>query len=134
VQKKKETPMIENETSPAKCTNLEFLRQLTKNNPDMIAEMINVYLEETPQLIDSMKQSLEAGNYEKVRGAAHSIIPSFSTMGMNEEYAAMTKQIQELAEKKEKPDEIRNLIGKIEMICNSAYDELRQELNILKEM
>ncbi len=117
-----------------KYTNLDFLRQLTKNNPDMISEMINVYLEETPELIKKMKQGLAKGDYEEVRAAAHSIIPSFSTMGMSEEYAAMAKKIQENAEKKANPDEIKELLSKIGRICENAYAELRQELTALKEM
>lgn len=117
-----------------KYTNLEFLRQLTKNNPDMIAEMINVYLEETPQLIKKMKQGLDREDWEAIRSGAHSVIPSFSTMGMGEEYAAMAKRIQENAEQKKHADEIRDLLQKIGRVCEHAYAELRQELTVLKEM
>ena len=117
-----------------KYTNLDFLRQLTKNNPDMIAEMINVYLEETPQLLKAMKQSLEKKEWSDLRAAAHSIIPSFATMGMDEKYGEMAKEIQELAEKKEKPEEIKEKLSKLARICEDAYAELRQELTVLKEM
>jgi HPt (histidine-containing phosphotransfer) domain-containing protein len=117
-----------------KYTNLEFLRQLTKNNPDMISEMIHVYLEETPDLLKSMKQSLEKGDWGGLRAAAHSIIPSFSTMGMSEEYTEMAKQIQELAEKKENPEEVKKLLQKIGRVCEDAYAELKQDLSVLKEM
>lgn len=134
--KKDESTMEQKEAGrqQGRSTNLEFLRQLTKNNPDMIAEMINVYLEETPQLIKKMKQSLEKGDWEQVRAAAHSIIPSFSTMGMSEELAAMAKKIQENAEGKKDADGIRDLLQKIGRACENAYAELRQELTTLKEM
>ena len=117
-----------------KYTNLDFLRQLTKNNPDMISEMIHVYLEETPELIKTMKQSLEKQDWQNLRAAAHSIIPSFSTMGMSEEYAEMAKTIQDYAEKKEKPEEIKKMLQKIGRVCEDAYAELKQELTVLKEM
>jgi CheY-like chemotaxis protein len=117
-----------------KCTNLDFLRQLTKNNPEMIAEMIQVYLEETPQLLKAMKQSLQNQDWEKLRAAAHSIIPSFSTMGMSEEYAELAKAIQEQAEKKEDPEKIKLMLQKIGRVCEEAYAELKQELSVLKEM
>ena len=135
-KKPADSAMKEQEKGPqqGKYTNLEFLRQLTKNNPDMIAEMINVYLEETPQLMKKMKQSLEKEDWENVRAAAHSIIPSFSTMGMSEEYAAMAKKIQENAEAKKNADEIKDLLHKMGRVCENAYAELRQELSELKEM
>src|SRR5690606_10382671 len=108
--------------------------QLTKNNPEMIAEMINVYLEETPQLIKRIKQGIAAGDWEEVRSAAHSVIPSFSTMGMKEDYAVMAKKIQENAERKQDADEIKDLLARIGRVCESAYAELRQELSDLREM
>lgn len=132
--KNTETKMNAEPKNNEKCTNLEFLRQLTKNNGDMIAEMIGVYLEETPQLINAMKEGLAKKNFEQVRSAAHSIIPSFSTMGMSEEHANAAKQIQDLAEKKEKPDEIGRLIEKVDQVCNKAAAELKKEMTTLKEM
>lgn len=119
---------------PAKCTNLDFLKQLTKNNPDMIAEMIKVYLEETPELLGLMRTSLENNEYEKLRAAAHSIIPSFATMGISEEYTTITKTIQDYAVKKESPDKIWPLLTNIESICEQAYKELQQEIVALEKM
>jgi PAS domain S-box-containing protein len=132
-QSKQKNEMKENQTA-GKCTNLDFLRQLTKNNADMIAEMINVYLEETPTLIQSMKEGLKKKDWEQVRASAHSIIPSFSTMGMGEEYTAIAKSIQDRAERKENPEKVAMLIERIEKICEKAYSELKQELSIIKEL
>jgi PAS domain S-box-containing protein len=114
------------------CINLDFLKQLTKNNPDMIAEMIKVYLEETPQLIDKMKKSLNDRDWPSLKAAAHSIIPSFSTMGISEEYTQMIKAIEDLAVKKENPEKIQELLRSIDDICNRAYNELRKEILALK--
>jgi PAS domain S-box-containing protein len=120
-----------NTQSSEKVTNLEFLRQLTKNNPDMIAEMIKVYLEETPQLVNKMKEGVKSKDWEAVRSAAHSIVPSFSTVGISEDYTVKTKRVQELAQKKEEPEEIEALVGEIEEICEKAYNELRSELSAM---
>lgn len=117
-----------------KCTNLDFLKQLTKNNPDMIAEMIKVYLEETPQLLGSMRESLEKRDYDTLKAAAHSILPSFSTMGISEEYTTLTKTIQDYAVKKENPDKIDALLKRLEAICNKAYQELQQEIVSLEKL
>lgn len=117
-----------------KCTNLDFLKQLTKNNPDMIAEMIKVYLEETPQLLGSMRKSLEKRDYDTLKAAAHSILPSFSTMGISEEYTTLTKTIQDYAVKKENPDKIAPLLKRLEAICNKAYQELQQEIVSLEKL
>ncbi|MBA3664931.1 MAG: PAS domain S-box protein [Bacteroidetes bacterium] len=123
----------EPQTAGEKCTNLDFLKQLTKNNSDMITEMIKVYLEETPQLIAKMKKSLDTRNWSDLKAAAHSILPSFSTMGISEEYAEMAKTIQEMAIKKGNPALIKELVDSIEKICAMAYKELQQEIVALEK-
>jgi CheY-like chemotaxis protein len=52
----------ENETGHSKklkCTDLDYLIRRTKSNPKLMMEMITAYLEQTPPLISSMKQSLQ---------------------------------------------------------------------------
>lgn len=130
--KNMDTSLPEQAPPVKKCTNLEFLRQLTKNNADMIAEMIRVYLEETPQLINAMKKSIKEENWEGLRAAAHSILPSFSTMGMDEKYAVTAKKIQDFAMKREKNRELNELVNSIEIICGKAYEELKHEVMVLE--
>ena len=40
-----------------KCTDLDYLIHRTKSNPALMMEMISLYLEQTPPLINAMKQS-----------------------------------------------------------------------------
>lgn len=117
-----------------KCTNLEFLKQLTKNNPDMIAEMIKVYLEETPQLLDTMKNSVKDKDYAKLKAAAHSMLPSFTTIGIDDEYTEITKTIQEYAANKEDFEKIEPLVESIAAICEQAFKELHQEIAALEKL
>lgn len=117
-----------------KCTNLEFLKQLTKNNPDMIAEMIKVYLEETPQLLQTMKESVKEKDYNKLKAAAHSMLPSFTTIGIEDEYTEITKTIQDYAVNKESFEKIEPLVESIDIICEQAFKELQQEIATLEKL
>ena len=45
-------------TKKLKCTDLDYLIHRTKSNPELMMEMISLYLEQTPPLISTMKQSL----------------------------------------------------------------------------
>lgn len=112
-----------------KYTNLDFLRQLTKGNQEMIMEMVRVYLEETPKLVNKIKQGIDTMDWDLLARGAHSIIPSFSTMGMNKEFAGMAKTIQDHAEKREKLELIKELFLKIEIALLEAHKELEKELN-----
>jgi PAS domain S-box-containing protein len=122
------TPAYENDK---RLVNLDYLKQHTKGDPGMIREMINIYLQETPKLISAMKQSINNMDWETLAEKAHSIIPSFSIMGISTEFEEMAKKIKEHAQKKEKAATINNLFLKMESACNRAIQELNEELNIL---
>ena len=125
------------------CINLDYLRRVTKNNPAIIVEMIEVYLEETPRLLNSMKQALDSRNWHALGLAAHSIAPSFPTMGIDKEYENIAKKIQEYANllsneslgihaKEETISILAGLLLKTETICMQASLDLKKELAVLK--
>ena len=115
-----------------KCTDLTFLIQRTKSNQKLIMEMIGLYLEQTPTLINAMKQAYDDKNWDKVQAAAHKMIPSFSIIGIKREYEEMAKKIQEYAMTNQQSEEIPRLILSLENICSQACDELKLELNLIK--
>jgi PAS domain S-box-containing protein len=111
-----------------KYVNFDYLRELTFGKPEGIAMMIRAYLEETPRLLEAMKKGIELKDWESTGAAAHSLIPSFSILGIDLVYEDMARKIQESSSKKEKPEYVNALIHKIEEVCNSAMLELNQEL------
>ena len=119
------TPELEKHQQ--KCTHLGYLKRSTKNNPASIAEMIEVYLEETPQLINTIRQAIHTKNWESVRITAHSIIPSFAIMGMDKKFGNIAKHIQENAGEKN-AIVINELFQQIENICLQACEELKIDL------
>jgi PAS domain S-box-containing protein len=130
-------------TNNQKYTSLNYLRDLSKDNPEMIIEMIHVYLEETPELIDTMKVSLEKKDWAKLQITAHSLIPSFYTIGMKKESAALAEKLQDEAMhlkenpdkpvSKEKLNELSEIIFLIENVCKQAFEELKEELLVLEK-
>ncbi len=125
-----------------KYTNLGYLRELTRDNPDMISEMIHVYLEETPKLLKNITDSVQNHDWKTLQISAHSLIPTFFTMGMNREYAILAEELQDFAMKqngkanalsKVQLEEIKDTAKQLEAVCNHAFDELRQELQTLEK-
>ncbi|TXT32245.1 MAG: PAS/PAC sensor hybrid histidine kinase, partial [Chitinophagaceae bacterium] len=121
------------QTKTTLSIDLSYLIQRTKSNPVLMAEMISIFLSQTPILLDSMRTSLITKNWKTLHAAVHKIIPSFSIMGISVDFETMAKQIKEYAETMEKMDEIPNLLTQIENICTQAYGELEIELKKLKE-
>ncbi len=127
-----------------KCINLDYLNQITQKNSESTAEMIDIYLEETPTLVNAMKLAIKNKNWESLRIASHSIIPSFSIMGMDKEFENNAQEIQEYAsnlngeyfsekEKKESIVKVNGLFLRIEKTCEEAYEALKKELLTLRK-
>ena len=115
-----------------KCIDLEYLSQRTKSNPILMMEMISAYLEQTPTLVNTLKQSLKDKNWDLLYAAAHKIIPSFAIMGINKAFEIMAQKIQEYASTQKQTEGIPELINEIETICNQACKELKIEYKAIK--
>uniref|UniRef100_UPI0025B9F6ED PAS domain-containing hybrid sensor histidine kinase/response regulator n=1 Tax=Flavobacterium sp. UBA5153 TaxID=1946549 RepID=UPI0025B9F6ED len=120
------------ERAKSKCINLDYLNTRTKSNPKLTMEMISLYLQQTPPLIDAMKQSVADKNWSLLSAAVHKIIPSFSIMGISSDFEDMAKKIQESANTEQFTDETEGMVVQIETICMQACEELEIEFNIIK--
>ena len=120
------------EVKKARCTDLNYLLRRTKSNPALMAEMISLYLEQTPPLVSTMRQSLIDKDWALLGSTAHKMIPSFSIMGIHPDFEKMAKEIQEYASIQLQKEGIDEMVLQIENICTQAIEELREELNKIK--
>jgi signal transduction histidine kinase/CheY-like chemotaxis protein len=129
------TDQKENETvrnKKFKFIDLDYLSRRTKSDPDLMMQMISLYLEQTPNLIREMKKSLLEKDWSSLHAAVHKIIPSFSIMGISSDFENMAKQVQEYASRQNQTDGIPDLVLKIETACTQACIELEEEYKIIK--
>jgi CheY-like chemotaxis protein/anti-sigma regulatory factor (Ser/Thr protein kinase) len=115
-----------------KFIDLDFLSRRTKSDPDLMMQMISLYLEQTPNLIREMKKSLLDKDWSSLYAAVHKIIPSFSIMGISSDFENMAKQVQEYAGRQNQTDGIPDLVLKIETVCTQACIELEEEYITIK--
>jgi PAS domain S-box-containing protein len=115
-----------------KCIDLVYLNQRTKSNPTLMMEMISLYLNQTPSLITTIKQSLADQDWQLLSSTVHKMIPSFSIMGIHPDFENMAKKIQEYAMAQEQKEDIHDLVRQLEEICMQACNELEEEFNLIK--
>ncbi|HLF45485.1 MAG TPA: ATP-binding protein [Chitinophagaceae bacterium] len=116
-----------------KCIDLAYLNQRTKSDPKLMMEMISLYLEQTPPLINLMKQSFGEKDWISLNTAVHKMIPSFSIMGMSTDFVNMAKNVQNYASTQQHEDGIHDMILQLENICTQACKELEIELTSIKK-
>ena len=117
-----------------RCINLNYLMQRTKSNPKLMSEMITLYLEQTPPLIESMRTSYDQKDWETLYSSVHKMIPSFSIVGINHDFEIMAKKLQDFANMQSEVDSIPDMVFQLENICFQACRELEEELIIIKNL
>ncbi|TND09403.1 MAG: pas/pac sensor hybrid histidine kinase [Bacteroidetes bacterium] len=115
-----------------KCIDLAYLSLRTKSDPKLMMEMISLYLEHTPPLISTMKQSFRDKDWHSLGAAVHKMIPSFSIMGIHADFENMAKKVQEYANSQNQNDGIQDMVLQLENVCAQACRELEAEFNTIK--
>jgi len=129
---KKETIEQNEQIEKLKCIDLAYLSHRTKADPNLMMEMISAYLEQTPPLINTMKQSFLEKDWGTLQSAVHKMIPSFSIMGISTDFEHKAKKVHEYANTQLQEDGIEDLVLELENVCRLACEELEEELNRLK--
>lgn len=115
-----------------KYVDLSYLNRRTKSNPQLMMEMISLYLDQTPTLINEMKKNFTEKNWDGLSAAVHKIIPSFSIMGISNDYETLARKIYESTKAQQAMDDIENMLRTLEDVCTYACSELTEEYNKIK--
>jgi len=121
------------EVSKSKCIDLNYLILKTKSDPNLMKEMILLYLEQTPLLINTMKRSYLEKDWPLLNAALHKMLPSFSVVGISSDYEGIVKEIQDYANKQMGEEDILSKLNKIEDVCTQACLELEEEIKKLSK-
>jgi PAS domain S-box-containing protein len=127
-QKTTQEPMSlpENSFAPVKI-NLDYLKQLSAGNQKFYNEMIETFLNMTPQALDQMNQCFQKKEWEMLRSIAHRIKPSYGYVGLKDVQNTLT-QIEKWNDKGD-TDTVGELLQTVKNSTDSAFGQLRQALN-----
>ena len=133
--------IVINEESPdlieikkIKCIDLDYLNTRTKSNPQLMMEMISLYLEQTPPLISAMKKALQNKDWESLHASVHKMIPSFAIMGMSVDFENMARKVQDYVGVLQQTDSINKMVVQLSDVCTQACKELEIEFNRIKSL
>lgn len=119
---------------PAKVTNLTYLKQITKSNSSLMMEIIDLYLDQTPTLIEVISEGFKKENWSTIKSAAHKMIPSFAIMGIEQDAEDMARRIQHYRGNSAGNESISTDLKRLVSICTQACNELELEYAQLKKL
>jgi HPt (histidine-containing phosphotransfer) domain-containing protein len=84
---------------------------------DFITELVQAYLQETPQLITALQQAFTAGDRDSFRRAAHSIKSTSNSFGALE-FGSLARELEMIG----KDGQLDSAKGKLEQLVNGFSD------------
>lgn len=124
--------LTSSENIPSKLFDLSHLQKFSHGNSDFVCEMIQMFLQQTPQTLAQIEAALGKAEWDKTQDLAHQLKSTLGTMGMSiAQKNAETLEYNIQASKYEL-EENASLVSKIKKCCEIAYPLLDRELKKMK--
>ena len=111
--------------------DLTYLREISDNNDEFIIQIIEMFLQKTPEALEEMNASFKQQNWKELRMIAHRIKPSFNYVGASTIQKKLAL-IENYSESQSNLDKIEDLIHEVEDSSRSVFSELEVQLKNLK--
>ncbi|HVJ11543.1 MAG TPA: response regulator, partial [Burkholderiales bacterium] len=107
----------------------ELSKVRTNGKPELLARVINLYLTESPKLLQKLKQAAGAANASDIAASAHSLKSSSANVGAK----ALSRYCADLeaSARRADTDEARKILTKVESEHGSVQNALAEEVELL---
>lgn len=105
-------------------TNLDYLKDFTGEDPELIKEAVQRFLKNSPVLLNQLNEGFKEEDWNKVSFAAHTLYSATQIMGI-QEIKDQVKEVENMA--RDNPDAalLKENIDKINKAMEGAYKELK---------
>ena len=108
-------------------TDLSYLSGMSGGNPDIIKEMINIFIDQTQEYIIDMQKHLDEKNYLQLGKLAHKAKSSVAIMGMND-LAVELKTLALLTKEEKDIEGYPKIVDNFRNLSKQAIAELKELL------
>jgi PAS domain S-box-containing protein len=116
-----ETPSTE--TSASSLVDLTYLHEISDQNKEFEQEMIQLFIQQAPGELVSMKSAIELANHKAISEIAHKLKSSYSLLGIQEN--GLLKQLEQQGANATPTAEITPCYEELVVITEKAIEELK---------
>jgi HPt (histidine-containing phosphotransfer) domain-containing protein len=113
-----------------KLTDLTYMKAVAKGSNSFISQMLDIFISQTPGLLEGMEKALAENDWNSIARAAHKLKPNAVFVGLTEIDDAISL-LERYCSEASNPDKIPALIEKIKVVSLEAIPELQEELKRL---
>ena len=95
---------------------------MAEGDEEFFNEIINHFLENGPKLLNSLRESALAGDFEKVRFIAHKLLPQLTFVGI----LAAIDDVKKIEEYCNSMEDLIAVIERVTIIINMGIEDLRK--------
>jgi HPt (histidine-containing phosphotransfer) domain-containing protein len=121
--------MADNYTS-FKVSNLDYLNDLSKGNPDFVKEMIDIFLEDNLEELQNLEKHIQQKNYSLIQEVAHKMRSTIAFVGLDRIIENDLLEIEQLAHIRSDLHKIEAFFLKVKTVCERAAQELKSEFEV----
>lgn len=115
-----------------KITNLQFLIDTCQGNKPVVIKMIEIFLKNTPDMLENINISYEIKDWVKVKQIAHKMQASLGTLGAIELKNKISR-VEQIIQNQEDLSEIGDLLEHVSNKADLLYKELQEEIEMLQQ-
>ena len=110
-----------------KCTDLTYLKELSEGSNEFIVEMLEMFLIQTPEMLEHMAKYLHEKKWQELRGLAHKMKSTIGFVGIHS-IKGTVKTVEQYAAEQIHLDLLPDLVTKVIQVCSTAITELKEEI------
>ncbi len=107
-------------------SNLDYLNELSKGNIQFVAEMIEIFLSENPEELQSIATGIANKDFDKIKQSVHKLRSTIPFVGIDKIIEAEVCEIEKLATHHEDLSKIATLFSRVKEVCLKATEELKK--------
>ncbi|NTW48639.1 MAG: Hpt domain-containing protein, partial [Chlorobiales bacterium] len=121
----------EPEQAEEDCTDLSYLKTFADGSNEFIAEMVEVFLQQTPRYIEELQRHCKEQDWDALKAVAHKMRPTVAYMGIKK-LETLIREIEEFAKLRKHLDRLPGMIENLVKVCKKALRELEIKLSEIK--
>jgi hypothetical protein len=119
---------ITNMESLEKLYNLAKLREMLDGDEVAVISMVKKFIKTTPLFLNELTEYTKKGDYEKARKMLYNVNFSLDILGITSLRDEL-KFIEQYTSDFTKSNELKDLIDKLEIICEKVFSQLEEYLH-----
>ena len=107
--------------------NLDYIVQFSRDNPEFVRKMVNLFIEQVPASVDEIREALAGGDLTKVAAVAHRIKPNIDSFGI----VSLKQEIRDLearALEKAPAQELKALADHVGQVIGCVVQQLKKDV------